>query len=243
MLADYPKLECPFVRKRYRVSKESWKKYGHKLQLRTPEVYLATPEINPEYEWIFNCMDTVATEKLDGTNVSIKTENGRLVYVQNRKNILDPLQVIKGPSFIIEGIFRAISKGYIKQDEINYGEVVGPKLQGNPYKLDNHIWVPFDYILEHYAYSSFIKQERTFNNFSSWFQHGLRSRFYMKKHKCAFADSVFAEGIVFYNMYRKVNNLSWRCKLRRDMFEWYYTPYLEIGEEIKDEDRHESNSE
>jgi len=83
-------------------------------------------------------------KKLDGTNVKLKTENGRLISLMNRKNLIDPLQIMKGKTFIIEGVFRAIQKGYIESDGVQAGEVIGPKLQGNPYRLDNHIWYPFE---------------------------------------------------------------------------------------------------
>jgi hypothetical protein len=70
-LTDYPKLHCPFVRKTYEVNQDDWRKHGRKLQLRKPEVYLVTPEINPGYEWVFDDPDTIAVEKLDGTNVKL----------------------------------------------------------------------------------------------------------------------------------------------------------------------------
>jgi len=114
LLSDFPKIQCPFVRKIYQVNKDDYKKYGRQLQLREPEVYLVTDEINPEYEWVFNDPDTIAIEKLDGTNVKLKTENGRLVALQNRKNIIDPLQVIRGKSFIVEGVFMQFKRVMLK---------------------------------------------------------------------------------------------------------------------------------
>ena len=49
-LSDFPKLECPFVRKTFEVNKEQWEKRGAPLGLREPEVYLVVNEINPGYE-------------------------------------------------------------------------------------------------------------------------------------------------------------------------------------------------
>jgi len=114
---------------------------------------LVSPEINPEYEWVFED-DTIAVEKLNGTNVKLLTENGRLTSLYNRKNPIDPLQIIKGKTFIIEGIFRAIQKGYIEIEGEQAGEVIGPKLQGNPYDLNNHIWYPFSKAVKHLSYRS-----------------------------------------------------------------------------------------
>ena len=92
-LSDFPKVECPYIRKTFNVNKDDFKQHGASLKLRSPEVYLVTPEINPGYEWVFEDPDTIAVEKLDGTNVKIKTANSRLIALQNRKNIIivDPV--------------------------------------------------------------------------------------------------------------------------------------------------------
>ncbi len=49
--------------------------------------------------------------------------NGRLICIQNRLNVIDPLQVMSGKTFIIEAIFRSISKGYVKPDGEQCGMV------------------------------------------------------------------------------------------------------------------------
>ncbi len=102
MLSDFPKIYCPFVRKTFKVNEEDCKKVGRTYQLRLPEVYLVLNKVNPDYEWVFKDKDTIAVEKLDGTNIKLKTENGRLVALQNRKNVIDPLQIISGKTHIIE---------------------------------------------------------------------------------------------------------------------------------------------
>ena len=228
-LSNFPKIECPFVRKKYKANTDDWRKHGKQLQLRLPEVYLVTPEINPEYEWVFED-DTIAVEKLNGTNVKLLTENGRLTSLYNRKNPIDPLQIIKGKTFIIEGIFRAIQKGYIEVDGEQAGEVIGPKLQGNPYNLNNHIWYPFSKAVKHLSYRSFHEHEKTLDNWSSWFKDYLISRFAAKR-KSKQGDQykeVMAEGVVFYNLRRKEEGKTYRAKLRRDMFDWYYSDVIEI---------------
>ena len=227
-LSNFPKIECPFVRKKFKVNMDDWKKYGKQLQLRMPEVYLVTPEINPAYKWVFDD-DTIAVEKLNGTNVKLLTENGRLTSLYNRKNPIDPLQILKGKTFIIEGVFRAIQKGYIEKDGEQAGEVIGPKLQGNPYRLDNHIWYPFSKAVKHLSYRSFHEHEKTFDNWYGWFNNYLISRFAAKrKSKHEPYEEIMAEGIVLYNLRRKEENEIYRAKLRRDMFDWYYSNLIEI---------------
>jgi len=131
-MSDFPKIYCPFIRKDFDVNEMEWEKYGRQLQLRRPSVYLVTKEINPDYKWVFEDEDTFVVEKLDGSNVKLMTENGRLTALQNRKNIIDPLQIVKGNSSILEGVFQSIGKGYVKYNGVQVGELIGPKLQGNP---------------------------------------------------------------------------------------------------------------
>lgn len=228
-LSDFPKLECPFVRQTFKVNAEQWKKCGAALGLRAPEVRLVINEINPGYEWVFEDSETIAVEKLNGTNVKILIEKGRLVTVQNRLNPIDPLQIMHGKTFIIEGIFQAMGKGYVKPDGEQAGEVIGPKVQGNPYKLDVHEWYPFELAIDRLRYKSFHEHERNFANWSAWFKDGLLSRYYTKRaSKLGLGDQVMAEGVVFYNLKRKAQSQSWMAKLRRDMFDWYYMDQIEI---------------
>lgn len=247
-LSDFPKMQCPFIRQTFKVKEnEGWKKYGASLKLRVPEVYLVVERINPDYEWVFDDPETFAVEKLDGTNIKILTEKGRLVAVQNRLNIIDPLQIIKGKTFIIEGIFRSIGKGYIKEDGEQAGELIGPKVQGNPYKLDFHEWYPFEKAVNDLRYKSFHEHERTFDNWSAWFKDWLQSRFFTKRaSKLGLNETVMAEGVVFYNLKRKSEHKPWMAKLRRDMFDWFYSDKLEIidydkkgRDEIEDQEKFE----
>lgn len=226
ILTDFPKIECPFIRKIYPVNKENFKTYGSQLKLREPEVYLVTEQVNPGYEWVFDDPDTIAVEKLDGTNVKLKTENGRLIALQNRKNVLDPLQILKGKAFIIEGIFQSIQKGYVEDNKEQVGELIGPKLQGNPYQLQNHEWYPFEKSIKHLRYKSFNEHERSFANFSIWFKNHLKSLHHSKR--VGYENAVFAEGVIFYNLKRRAMNQSYMAKLRRDMFDWYYSDKIEI---------------
>jgi hypothetical protein len=246
VLSDFPKLQCPFIRQTFKANKNDWHKKGQQLQMREPEVYLAVNRVNPGYEWVFDDPDTFAVEKLNGSNVKMKVEAGRLVALQNRKNVIDPLQILKGQTFIIEGVFMAISKGYVQDNKEQAGELLGPKLQGNPYKLSSHIWYPFDKSIKDLRYRSFDEHERTFENWSNWFKDWLFSRFYTKTSpKGEEVEKVFAEGVIFYNLRRKAEGQSWMAKLRRDMFVWYYEGVeildYEVGgrDEVEDQGRFE----
>ena len=224
-LSNFPKLYCPFVRKTYKVNRDDWKKYGRALQLRTPSVYLVTPEITEGYEWVINDPNTFAVEKLDGTNVKLLTENGKLTSLYNRKNPIDPLNLFqaKGRVAIIEGIFRAVAKSYVEKDGEQAGEVIGKGINQNIYGLDRCIWYPFEKAIKHLRYKSFHEHDRTFDNWSLWFKDYLWSRFSGKQGK-----KVFAEGIVLYNLKRKFEGRVWRAKLRRDMYDWFYSDKIRI---------------
>lgn len=90
-LTDFPKIHCPFIRQTFKISDDDFKKYRANFNLRAPEVYLVVNKVNPDYEWVFEDKETIAVEKLNGTNIKIKTSQGRLLAVQNRKNVIDPL--------------------------------------------------------------------------------------------------------------------------------------------------------
>jgi hypothetical protein len=230
ILTDFPKVQCPFIRQTFPVDKERFQQRGSGYGLRLPEVYLVVDRVNPGFEWVFEDKDTIAVEKLNGTNIKIRTEKGRLVALQNRKNVIDPLQIMSGKTFIIEGIFRSIGKGYVQPDGEQAGECIGPKVQGNPYRLDFHEWYPFEKAIGSLGYRSFHEHERTFDNWSAWFKDGLHSRFYQKiATKKGLTDHVFAEGVVFYNLKRKAAGQVHMAKLRRDMFDWFYEGIGIIG--------------
>jgi len=224
-LSNYPKMLCPFIRKTYKINRDDWIKYGKELQLRSPEVYLVTPEVTPGYEWVIDDPNTFAVEKLDGTNVKLLTENGKLVSLYNRTNQIDPLNLFqaKGKLAIIEGVFRAISKSYIQRDGEQAGEVVGNKIQQNIYGLNYNIWYPFEKAIKHLRYKSFHQHDRTFENWSLWFKDYLFSLFSGKM-----GNKVMAEGIVFYNLKRMFEGRVYRAKLRRDMWVWAYNNKMEI---------------
>lgn len=236
MLTDFPKLECPFVRKNFLISKEHYEKVKQKTHLRSPELYLAIDEVNPGYEWVFDDPDTITVEKLDGTNVKLRTEDGRLAEVQNRLNVIDFYKVIGVSKFnlaLLEGIFGAIAKSHVTNNAEMAGELIGPDLQGNPYQLTKHVWYPFERTIGSLQYKSFKKYPATFENLSAWFEWNLKSLFASKIHDTPFTDTnIFAEGVIFYNLKRKEQGLTYMAKLRRDMFDWYYDIEIIDGEVV-----------
>jgi hypothetical protein len=213
-LHDFPKLESPFEREIVN------------------GIYQCVPKIKPEFKWVWS-EDCLATDKLDGTNVSVYIESGKIKLIMNRANIID---LWKSDKRFFEGIKNALDRNYFYPEQYNeeqiFGELIGKKLQGNPYNLEEHLWVPFDYLKENYYYkfwSKFIEDEckeksdeEIFNKTSELFK-GLWS-IYKRQHNIksdvnetvVFEGSGAAEGIVFYN--KKTEEI---CKLRRDMFGWY----------------------
>ena len=120
----------------------------------------------------------------------------------------------------------AVQKDYVLPDGEQCGEIVGPKLQGNPYGLTLHLWYPFSRAIQYLSFRSFHEHARTFENWSSWFRDHLKSRFSTKL--VGPEQACLAEGVVFYNLKRRAAGASWMAKLRRDMFDWYY-PDLRIA--------------
>lgn len=235
LIDDFTKIECPFVRKIYEINHNDWRRYGAKLGLREPHVYLITPNVADGYQWVLDHKDTIALEKLHGTNIGLVTENNKLIHIQNRKNVVDPFQINGGRAYIMEGVFGAVGKGYIAKDGIQYGECLGPKINCNIYGLPMHLWYPFSKARDSLKYSSFHKHDRGFWTWIDWFRLYLKSLFFCRYHKIPLSDMFtnnsvpFAEGVVFYNDEVSICPGKPRmAKLRRDMMYWYYSDKIEI---------------
>ena len=192
-ILDMPKIQSPFIRKMVDGS------------------YVVTPEVAEGYGWVFEDDDVVAVEKLDGTNVSVVIEDGVVKHVFNRTARIPFFN--KGKKFIIEGVLNSFERGYLDLTDGQYfGELIGPKLNQNPYDLDEHLWIPFStYALERLRYTSWGKYPKDFKAISSWFEHDLFSLFIRKRS----GEVTFPEGIVFTHSDGRM------AKLRRDMFPWF----------------------
>lgn len=185
-----PKLQSPFIRN---------------------DEYIVTPEIDPDYAWVFEDEGVTCQEKLDGTNVSIIIENGKLTRVFNRVNDVD----MWSDCPVIEGVREAYNRGYCNFTDGQYfGEVVGEKIQGNPHKIEGHIWLPYEtYFRKHLTYKTWGQYPKDFDTISKWFEEGLLSLYGMQKH--GGTEGHFCEGVVFHHPDGRM------AKLRRDMFDWY----------------------
>ncbi|MFA6073924.1 MAG: RNA ligase family protein [Candidatus Woesearchaeota archaeon] len=197
IIKDMPKLESPFIREIINGD------------------YVVTDKITEGCEWVFEGdeKDVLCTEKLNGTDVSIIIENGKITRIFNRTNEIPFFN--KGHSFIIEAILKSYERGYCDFTDGQYfGEVCGPKLNGNPLQLTEHLWIPFNsYVREHLSYKSFHKYPKTFENLKKWLlspiEDGGIFSLYLKKR----GIDGKPEGVVFHNL--KTGQM---CKLRIDMF-------------------------
>jgi hypothetical protein len=195
---DMPKLECPFIRK----------------EMPNGD-YIVTNEINPEYKWVFEDDKVMVIEKLHGTNVSIVIENGMISSIWNRTERIPFF--CKGKSFIIEGILESFKRGYCElSDGQHFGELIGERVNGNPYKIKGHLWIPFEtFCQKHLKYKNWGKYPKDFETISKWFENDLIPLYACMVQGEDGRKNGFVEGIVFTHPDGRM------AKLRRDMFDWY----------------------
>ena len=197
------KIECSFVRK-----------------LMPNGDYIVTDEIAPGYEWVFEDENVMAIEKLDGTNVSILIQDGIIVSVWNRTERIPFFN--KSKSHIIEGLIESYKRGYMEflADGQHFGELIGEKVNGNPYKIEGHLWIPFStFCQKHLRYKSWGKYPKNFETISNWFKDELMPLYWAMKHGLEKDKDGhylgFVEGIVFTHPDGRM------AKIRKDMFEWF----------------------
>ena len=113
---------------------------------------------------------------------------------------------------IVEAIMKAYERGYMEflADGQHFGEAIGEKINGNPYKLQGHLWIPFTYCKEHLAYTSWGKYPKTFESIDEWFKTLMPLYMTRKGDK-----NGFVEGVVFVHPDGRM------AKLRKDMFDWF----------------------
>lgn len=195
-IKDFPKIECPFVRK-----------------LINKNNYLVTPEIAEGYKWVFEDDSVMAIEKLHGTNVSILIQEGTVTAIFNRTERIPFIN--KGKKWIIEAILNAKERGYLEflGDGQHFGEVIGKKVNGNPYKLKEHLWIPFNtFCQKHLKYKSWGKYPKDFKTISKWFKEDLIPLYASMQGN---REDGFVEGVVFTHPDGRM------AKLRKDMFDWF----------------------
>ncbi len=190
---DMQKLECPFVRKEI------------------DGAYVVTDEIAEGYEWVFEDESVMAIEKLHGTNVSIFIQDGIITGIWNRTERIPFFN--KGKIHIVQGILSSFQKGYTEflPDGQHFGELIGEKVNGNPYKIKGNLWIPFEsYGQKHLRYKSWGKYPKTFESIREWFKELMPLYTTRKGDK-----EGFVEGIVFTHKDGRM------AKLRCDMFDWF----------------------
>ena len=133
--------------------------------------YIVHNEIAEGYEGIFNDEKVMAIEKLDGTNVSIVIKEGVVMEVYNRTERIPFIN--KGKKWIIGDLLNSKGRGYLEflGDGQHFGELIGSKVNGNPYKLKEHLWIPFEtFCQKHLKYKSWGKYSKDFKTISEWFK-------------------------------------------------------------------------
>jgi hypothetical protein len=200
---DMPKMDSPFVRKVI------------------DGAYLVTNEITEGYDWVFNDPTVLATEKLHGTNVSILIQDGVITSVWNRTERIPFFN--KGKKYIIEGVLNSYEKGYMEflPDGQHFGELIGPKINGNPYNLKEHRWIPFEtFCRKHLAFKSWGKYPKTFESMSEWLKTLMPLYNLMLHADNTKRDEImkngFVEGVVFVQP-----STGKMGKLRKDMYDWH----------------------
>lgn len=192
-IEDMPKIESPFVREEIN------------------ENYIVTPKIAEGYDWVFNDDSVMAIEKLDGTNVSVLIQDGVITSVWNRTERLPFFN--KGKKHIIEGLLNSFERGYMEflPDGQHFGELIGEKVNGNPYKIKGHLWIPFEtFCQKHLRYKSWGKYPKDFQSISEWFKELMPLYSLMLDN-----GTKYVEGVVFTHPDGRM------AKLRKDMFQWH----------------------
>ena len=198
-IKDFPKLESPFMK---------------------DDDYILTSLVREGYEWVFE--DGVrAVDKLHGTNICVNIKDQRLHSIDNRTTrIIDegyslPIKLTGIAPRAYEGVIHCLEKDHLRsclKEGRNYGELVGPRINGNLHGLTRHLFVPFEYLREYCHWKSWVqnKYPKTFDSISDWFRE-LPSLYTQKVTQ----EIRLGEGIVFHHPNGKM------AKLRRDMFDWY----------------------
>jgi hypothetical protein len=213
--------------------------------------------VKPEYEWVFDRADEVeAIEKVDGTCMCVyigEHEHGGLSVLDvatrmgdKSMNRVEPFGPRTNHHYIARGVQNSVRRGYVEwlADEYGggwyHGECVGPKFQSNPHRLDENLFIPFDWIRDKLEYQSYGKYDTSPSAIRDWFageENGLFSLFASRMHGQDLEASrpmngTFCEGLILVHsdfdgrirprdMTVEDGAVNEIVKLRRDMFEQF----------------------
>lgn len=202
---------------------------------------LVIDEVRDGYEWVFDEASRVkAVEKIDGENMSVTFNEDLEPVAIHRRDGIDGDPDPDGRAYNMgevplwneeeshytEGIANAFGKGwmeFIDEPGQHFGELVGPKVQGNRYDLDKHYWVPFAYARENLVMESYGEHGVSYDDLENWFTEiGLLPLFYHKMHGGMSFDKASerhdVEGVVFTHPEPETIDSLPMAKLRVDMF-------------------------
>lgn len=172
------------------------------------ETDLCLPQVAEGWEWCFDPSKCYLLEKLNGTNVKLEVENKHMtIWVRNQVHKRYVEATLNDPQYkyIVQGVTTAIanrSKAF--SDGTYFGEVIGEKYQGNPYRLHGHTWMTFKPFS---GGAGVYKDYPKSSNYEEW-------KTWMLNLKSILNPDVFAEGVIFLN-----KETGQMAKLRRDMFD------------------------
>lgn len=164
-----------------------------------------TPKIRAGCEWVF-AGEGIPTEKLDGTNIRLTVLGGKTAHVEKRRNPTkqEKTQGIE-PGYVDASrndpqdkhIFRAVDNTDVSDcpDNLYEGEAVGPKIQGNPLKLEK----PVVYLFK-FRPVVLPDMTRTFDSIKD----------YVLDLESKYSPSNLAEGIVFHHPDRRMAKIKRR---------------------------------
>lgn len=231
----FPKIEAPYVRKE-----------------NDRGDYVVTDEIASTYDWVFNRADEVdAVEKIHGENSAVYVKDGKIEDAARREGnrtmtLIDPYKPKN--HYLVRGIQNSTRRfSYMEKDFSEngwyFGETVGPDVHGNPYDLEENLFIPFDWLRRKATYKSYGDYSVEFKDISEWLESGIFSLFYSLMNgiddltNASVSNGVFVEGIVFvhpdFDGLVKKDDLNPEdsekygtvsrnfAKLRRDMYDWH----------------------